>query len=78
MNKKWTFEEERFIAENYGKYNDIEMAELLSEISRKVVSVNSVKKKRQRMGFPKLGGRSCCRIKQRPSLSFIISGKINV
>ena len=57
MNKKWSKIEEKFIKEHCNKLTDIEIAFKLTEISNRPITMEAVRKKRQRLNCAKPPGR---------------------
>lgn len=64
MNKIWTEEEKKFISENAGKLLDKEVAAKLSTSSGRFVSLQAVRKQRQKLGIAKVRGRGRCIVVQ--------------
>jgi len=62
MNKIWTDNERNFIRENASKMKDRELAEELSKTSGRNITIQSVRKVRQKMGIAKKHGRGICAI----------------
>jgi|TARA_R110002012_G_scaffold315333_1_gene529079 hypothetical protein len=62
MNIKWTEEERKYIADNAAHMKDRELAERLTEISDRKITVDAVRKVRQKMGIKKSHGRGICKI----------------
>jgi len=60
MNKKWSIEEENFLKENVGILTDAKLANKLTELTGRAVSMLSVRKKRQKLGLKKAQGRGVC------------------
>ena len=65
MNKRWTVAEKNFIRENAHKLTDKQMAERLSGLTGRKVTLYAVRKQRQRMGVAKVSGRSICALRQK-------------
>ena len=57
MNKVWTQEEKDFIRQNSAYMRDKDMAEAISKIRGKKVSVQALRKQRAKLGINKMGGR---------------------
>jgi hypothetical protein len=57
MNKVWTELEKQYIRDNYNEMKDKELADNLSRLSRRPVSVFAVRKQRQKIGLKKAQGR---------------------
>ena len=64
MNIKWTDEERQFIKDNAAFMKDKELAEKISEMSDRKVTLDAVRKVRQKLGIKKKQGRGICGIKQ--------------
>tara|TARA_Y100000361_G_scaffold47680_1_gene41302 strand:+ start:171 stop:398 length:228 start_codon:yes stop_codon:yes gene_type:complete len=60
MNKVWTDEEKEFIRNNSGLMTDKVLAIKLSQITGRRISLQSVRKQRQKMGINKQPGRGIC------------------
>ena len=60
MNKVWTNEEKDFIRNNAGMMTDKVLSIKLSQITGRRVSLQSVRKQRQKMGISKQPGRGVC------------------
>ncbi len=58
----WTPEVVEFIKENAAKLKDKELAEKVSELVGKPVSLQSVRKQRQKIGIAKAAGRGKCEV----------------
>ena len=57
MNRKWTESERRFIVENAHRLTDNDIADRLTRSTGRSISVNAVRKTRQRLGIIKQSGR---------------------
>jgi hypothetical protein len=66
MNKLWTKEEREFIAANAGIMTDRVLAIKLSQITGRLVTLQSVRKQRQKMGITKKRGRGICKVVEKP------------
>ena len=66
MNIKWTDEERQFIKDNAAFMKDKELAEKISEMSDRKVTLDAVRKVRQKLGIKKKQGRGICGI-QKPN-----------
>lgn len=64
MNIKWTDEERQFIKDNAAFMKDKELAEKISEMSDRKVTLDAVRKVRQKLGIKKKQGRGICGIQQ--------------
>jgi hypothetical protein len=60
MNTKWSETEKSFIRENAHRLKDIEIADELTISSGRPVTLQSVRKMRQKLGIKKLSGRGVC------------------
>ena len=63
MNRKWTESERRFIVENAHRLTDNEIADRLTVSTGRSISVNAVRKTRQRLGIIKQSGRGICKLR---------------
>jgi hypothetical protein len=61
MHKTWTEIEKQYIRENALQVKDVEIAKILSDRRGKIISVQSVRKQRQKLGILKASGRGYCR-----------------
>ena len=66
MNIKWTVEEKEFIRENAAFMKDRDMARSLEERSGRSVSVDALRKVRQKLGVKKKHGRGICALVYSP------------
>jgi transposase len=57
MNIKWTDEERQFIKDNAAFMKDKELTEKISEMSDRKVTLDAVRKVRQKLGIKKKQGR---------------------
>jgi len=62
MNQVWKENEKNFIKENAQTMKDKEIAENLTKISGRVVTVQAVRKQRQKLGITKARGRGICAV----------------
>lgn len=62
MNKTWTPEQERIIAEKYQELDDKELTAYINKHTGSTYNIYEVKKKRQRMFLKKVRG---CKLKRR-------------
>tara|TARA_R110002110_G_scaffold169863_1_gene371795 strand:+ start:1959 stop:2201 length:243 start_codon:yes stop_codon:yes gene_type:complete len=62
MNKVWTNEEKEFIKNNAGQMTDKVLSVKLSRITGRNVTLQAVRKQRQKMGISKQPGRGICAI----------------
>lgn len=60
MNIKWSETEKSFIRENAHRLKDAEIAAELTASSGRQVTLQSVRKMRQKLGIKKLSGRGVC------------------
>ena len=63
MNRKWTESERRFIVENAHRLTDNDIADRLTRSTGRSISVNAVRKTRQRLGIIKQSGRGICKLR---------------
>jgi len=63
MNKTWTEMEKQYIRENATVIKDAEVAAKLTEITGRKISIQSVRKQRQKLGILKASGRGFCKIR---------------
>lgn len=64
MNKIWNQEEKDFIRNHAGTMKDKEIAAKLSQMTGRAVSLQSVRKQRQKIGITKNPGRGKCEVMQ--------------
>ena len=64
MNIKWTLEDKQFIRENASSIKDKDLATVLSSRNQRIVSIDAVRKLRQRLGIIKKSGRGKCELKE--------------
>lgn len=62
MNKVWGETEKKWIAEKASELKDSELALQLSGILNRKVTVQSVRKQRQKLGITKARGRGVCKV----------------
>jgi len=60
MNIKWTEEEKNYIRDNAATLKDKELAEKLTTLSGRSVTLDAVRKVRQKLGISKMPGRGIC------------------
>ena len=60
MNRIWSETERDYIRENAGKLKDKELAAKLTQITGRVISLQAVRKQRQKLGIAKAPGRGKC------------------
>lgn len=68
MNKIWTEEQKQFVKDNAGKMKDQEIADELTKRSGRQVSLQAVRKQRQKLGLNKKPGRGICSLVQEKTL----------
>ena len=66
MNVKWTTDEKEFIKNNAGFMKDRELARRLESKSGRTVTVDALRKVRQKMGIKKKHGRGICALVYSP------------
>ena len=66
MNVKWTEEEKEYIRENAQFMKDRELAKKLSDKSGRPISVDALRKVRQKLGIKKKHGRGICALVYSP------------
>ena len=66
MNIKWTEKERQFIIDNAATMKDKDLAEKISQLAGRVVTLDAVRKVRQKLGIKKKRGRGICGIRQTP------------
>lgn len=77
MNKIWTETEKNFIRANAGVMKDRELAVKLTEMTGRNVSMQAVRKQRQKLGIKKAYGRGKCSVvKQETSSDAIGRGVV--
>tara|TARA_Y100001963_G_scaffold5998_1_gene7756 strand:+ start:8861 stop:9187 length:327 start_codon:yes stop_codon:yes gene_type:complete len=62
MNKVWTEEEKQFISNNANMMTDKVLSAKLSQITGRNVTLQAVRKQRQKMGIAKQPGRGICAV----------------
>ena len=60
MNIKWSEDEKDFIRANASVMKDAEMADYLTDITGRLVTLDAVRKVRQKLGITKKPGRGIC------------------
>ena len=63
MNIKWTLEDKQFIRDNASSVKDKDLATTLSRRNQRIISIDAVRKLRQRLGVIKKSGRGKCELK---------------
>ena len=66
MNIKWTEKERQFIIDNAATMKDKDLAEKIRQIADRTVTLDAVRKVRQKLGIKKKRGRGICGIRQTP------------
>ena len=66
MNIKWTEKERQFVIDNAATMKDKDLAEKISQIADRTVTLDAVRKVRQKLGIKKKRGRGICGIRQTP------------
>ena len=66
MNIKWTEKERQFIIDNAATMKDKDLAEKISQMADRTVTLDAVRKVRQKLGIKKKRGRGICEIRQTP------------
>ena len=66
MNIKWTEKERQFIIDNAATMKDKDLAEKISKLAGRIVTLDAVRKVRQKLGIKKKRGRGICGIRQTP------------
>ena len=66
MNIKWTVEEKEFIKDNAGFMKDKELARELENKSGRSITVDALRKVRQKLGIKKKHGRGVCALVYSP------------
>ncbi len=69
MNQVWKEHERAFIRDNANTMKDRELAIKLSKISGRTVTVQAVRKQRQKLGITKARGRGLCSVVQKVTQS---------
>jgi len=64
MNIKWTEKERQFIIDNAATMKDKDLAEKISKMAGRTVTLDAVRKVRQKLGIKKKRGRGICGIRQ--------------
>ena len=65
MNVKWSENEKNFIRDNAHRMKDQEIADALTEQSGRQVTLQAVRKMRQKLGVRKKAGRGICGLAER-------------
>ena len=64
MNIKWTMADKQFVRENASTVKDKDLATVLSRRNQRDISIDAVRKLRQRLGIIKKSGRGKCELKE--------------
>ena len=64
MNSKWTVLDKQFVRENASSIKDKDLAHILEIKNERPVSLDSVRKLRQRLGITKKRGRGKCELEE--------------
>ena len=64
MNQVWKEHEKAFIKENANIMKDKELATRLTKITGRIVTIQAVRKQRQKLGVTKARGRGICAVVQ--------------
>jgi len=64
MNIKWTMADKQFVRENASTVKDKDLATVLSRRNQRIISIDAVRKLRQRLGIIKKSGRGRCELKE--------------
>lgn len=67
MNVKWTENDKIFVKENAHLLKDLEIAAALTERTGRIVTLQAVRKMRQKLGVKKASGRGICNLKDSES-----------
>lgn len=67
MNVKWTEKDKEFIKQNAESMKDKELVIALQNMTQRKITVDAVRKLRQRLGIKKESGRGLCKLKKVPS-----------
>ena len=62
LNRKWTDTEKQYIKDNANEMYDKELALRLSEMSGRKITIDAIRKVRQKLGVKKGRGRGLCEI----------------
>lgn len=66
MNIKWTEKEKEYVREHAAHMKDAKLAEELTEMTGRVVTLDAVRKVRQKLGLRKSPGRGVCALVYSP------------
>jgi len=76
MNQVWTNGEKAFIRDNADRMIDKELAAQLTKTSGRTVTIQAIRKQRQKLGIQKARGRGICAVVQKKSNSHLIAQAI--
>ena len=65
MNIKWTTKDKQFVREHASRIKDKDLAKVLSVRNQRAVSLDAVRKLRQRLGIIKKSGRGRCELEEK-------------
>ena len=65
MNIKWTMKDKQFVREHASSIKDKDLAKELSVRNQRAVSLDAVRKLRQRLGIIKKSGRGRCELEEK-------------
>ena len=64
MNIKWTTADKQFVREHASTIKDKDLAVALSNKHRRLISIDAIRKLRQRLGIIKKSGRGRCELRE--------------
>ena len=62
MNKVWTKEEKQYIIDHANTMKDIDMVIALSQMTKRNITLQSLRKQRRGLGIIKKSGRGICKV----------------
>ena len=65
MNNRWTSKDKQFVRENAHKKKDKDLPKELSLRNQRTISIDAVRKLRQRLGIIKKSGRGRCELEEK-------------
>jgi len=65
MNIKWTMNDKQFVREHAASVKDKDLAKELSMRNQRTISLDAVRKLRQRLGIIKKSGRGRCELEEK-------------
>ena len=65
MNIKWTMKDKQFVREHASRVKDKDLAKELSVRNQRNISLDAVRKLRQRLGIIKKSGRGRCELEEK-------------